>query len=163
MTITAAIRRKLAELAPRTVHLARALSLGRDPATKATSSDRRAYLGEDATALELRPTFVASLFRRRYYKKRVGKRTVKVHIPGRKTVPTTKIIGLRYRGARWWWPGLLAIEVEPGHGDPWRWSSLDGTWRLRWYRSSDAGLTMLYRRLSWVYQAKLAAMARKYR
>lgn len=154
----------LRQLRRRTVSLSGTRSTGQR-ATRATSSDRRAYLAEDAAALELRPTWLASLYRRRHVKTRVGARIVKRSVPGRKTVPTAKIIGVRYRAARRWWPGLVVVEVAPGHGDPWRWTSTDGTWRLRWWGTSgNAGdLTLLYRRLSWVYQAKLAALARRHR
>lgn len=165
MNILDALREGLAQLRPRTVSLRAGTRQAsrRDPATRATSSDRRVHFGADAERLELRPTWLAGLYRRRHVKQRRGARLVKVPVPARKTVPAGSIVGLAYRPARRWWPGLVAVEVAAGHGDPWRWTSTDGTWRLRWWWSGRHGdqLRMLHRRLAWVLRANQATAARK--
>lgn len=165
MNILDALREGLGQLRPRTVSLRGGTRTAgrRSPAPRATSSDRRVLFGVDAEELELRPTWFAGLYRRRHVKQRRGGRLVKVPIPDRKYVPARAIVGLTYRPARRWWPGLLAVETAAGHGDPWRWTSTDGTWRLRWWWSSRHGaqLRMMHHRLSWVLRDNQATAARK--
>ena len=158
MTIAETIRAKLAELAPRTVRARRpgTYQAKRDPATRVPAGDRRAPLPAAADVLTMRPSFLASLWRRRWTSR--NKKTRK-KIPAVVHVPAGAIVHTRYRAPRWWCPGLLVIQAAPTCGDPWRWTSRDTTWRLRgwWSAGTARKVWLLHERLAWLERANQLA------
>lgn len=131
----------------------------RDPATRVAGGGRRAYLSEQATQLDIRPTLLASLWRRRRVKDpRTGRWRP---IPPKATIPISAIDAVRFRPARWWLRGKLVVEAT-GHGDPWLWLFPGRPFRLTWWWSPPAWrpywwgpskahlMWTLHKRLHWV-------------